>query len=37
MLIALGGNHRGSGVTLKVQATWVLPTAALRGFFLAPV
>jgi hypothetical protein len=28
MLIALGQNHRRSGVTLKAQITWVLPKTA---------
>ncbi len=35
-LIAFGRTTAGSGVTLKVGATWVLLTAALRGFFLSP-
>ena len=36
MRIALGENHRGSGVTSKVLATWVLSTTAFALPFLRP-
>ncbi len=36
MRIALGENHRESGVTLKARVTWVLSTTAFALSFLRP-